>query len=209
MRVGQAYIVSMKTVQILSLTKNEIIIKKPRKNRGILFLSCILILILSIGILSLDSLSNITTEMTYVYNPVNSLYNDTGELTFTSGIAIEKELLDFIIPIKAKNIEIDVTGSIVFEIGESIMVKSPEAGVVSEIGFSNDGVKYIKIKHGIEMSTVISNLDIIGVVEGEVVKKGGDIATAKEGESITMQIFENNVPLTNLKINQSKIIWKD
>lgn len=147
--------------------------------------------------------------MTYVYNPVNSLYNDTGELTFTSGVAIEKELLDFIIPIKAKNIDIDVTGSIVFEIGESIMVKSPEAGVVSEIGFSNDGVKYIKIKHGIEMSTVISNLDIIGVVEGEVVKKGGDIATAKEGESITMQIFENNVPLTNLKINQSKIIWKD
>ena len=33
--------------------------------------------------------------------------------------------------------------------------------------------------------------------------------TAKEKDIVTMQILENNIPLTNIKVNQSKIIWKD
>jgi len=148
--------------------------------------------------------------MVYVYNPVNSLYNDTINVIFTSSaMTLEKDSLDFIIPIKGSLIDIDSDGTISFAVDKSIMVMSPESGVVDEISISNDGIKYIKIRHTLEMYTIIQNLDIVGVSVGEAVKKGQDIAIAKEGSIVKMQILENNIPLIQLKINQSKIVWKD
>jgi len=148
--------------------------------------------------------------MVYVYNPVNSLYNDTSNVIFTSSaMTLEKDSLDFIIPIKGSLIDIDSDGTISFAVDKSIMVMSPESGVVDEISISNDGIKYIKIRHTLEMYTIIQNLDIVGVSVGEAVKKGQDIAIAKEGSIVKMQILENNIPLIQLKINQSKIVWKD
>ena len=206
--IGQAYINNMSNVQILKITKTEIIIKKPRRPRR-LMLSSIICIVLLTALLSMEGLSSIASGMVHIYSPVNSLYSDTGDIVFTNGVVIEKEMLDFIIPIKGGKVEVDASGNILFYIESSIMVKSPEAGVVDDIGFSNDGKKYIKIRHTIEMYTIISNVDIIGVSRGEVVKKGTDIATAKENEIVTMQILENNIPLSNIKVNQSKIIWKD
>lgn len=198
----------MSNVQILKITKTEIIIKKPRKPRRVMLPVIISIVILT-AVLSMEGLSSLASGMAYIYNPVSSLYNDTGDIVFTNSVVVEKEMLDFIIPIKGGKVEVDASGNISFYVENSIMVKSPEAGVIDDIGFSNDGKKYIKIRHTIEMYSIISNVDIIGVSQGEVVKKGTDIATARENEIVSMQILENNMPLSNIKVNQSKIIWKD
>jgi DNA-binding protein len=93
-------------------------------------------------------------------------------------------------------------------VNNSIMVKSSESGVVEEVGVSLNGVKYIKIKHCLDVQSVIENVDIIGVQEGEIVKKGQDIATAVEGQKIVMKLYVQDVKLTNIELNQSKIVWE-
>lgn len=198
----------MKTVEILSIKKNEILIRKPQRVRfGVLMVS-IAIIIFTLAIFSHEGLNDITSSMVYVYNPVNSLYSDNSGVVFTSGLVLEKESLDFVIPIKSSQIEIDDFGTLSFEVGASIMVMSPESGVVDEVGFSLDGKKYIKIRHSVEVYSIIQNVDMIGVSVGQVIKRGEDIATSKEGSVLTMQILSNNTPISGLKINQSKIVWK-
>ena len=85
----------MSNVQILKITKMEITVKKSRKSMKFMISSIISIVILTIA-LSFEGLSSITSGMVHIYNPVNSLYNDTGDVVFTSGSIIEKEMLDFI-----------------------------------------------------------------------------------------------------------------
>lgn len=206
---GQAYKLSMKTVEILSVKKNEIIIKRPVKVKNTMLVISIAIIMLTMAIFSHESMNDIASSMVYVYNPVNSLYSDNSGVVFTSGLASEKDYLDFNIPIKSTSIQIDEKGTISLLVGPSIIVKASEAGVVDEVGFSNDGYKYIKIRHTTEVYSIISNLSIVGVGVGQVVKRGEDIAVAKEGEYVYMQILLNGLQVSNLKLNQSKIIWKD
>ncbi len=199
----------MKTVEILSVKKNEIIIKRPVRVKSPMLIVSIAIIILTMAVFSHESMNDITSSMVYVYNPVNSLYSDTSGVVFTSGLVSEKDYLDFNIPIKSTNVQIDEMGTISLLVGQSIIVKSSEAGVVDEVGFSNDGYKYIKIRHTTEVYSIISNLSVVGVGVGQVVKRGEDIAVAKEGECVYMQILLNGLQVSNLKINQSKIVWKD
>ena len=93
-------------------------------------------------------------------------------------------------------------------VNNSIMVKATEGGVVEEVGTTLDGVKYIKLKHALDVHSVVENLDIVGVAEGDIIKKGQDIATAKVGESIVLKLYLGDSQITNIKINQSKIIWE-
>lgn len=199
----------MKTVEILSVKKNEILIRKPQRLRFGLLIVSIAIIISTLAIFSHEGLKDISSSMVYVYNPVNSLYNDNSGVVFTSGLVLEKESLDFIIPIKSSHIDIDEFGTLSLEVGNSIMVMSPESGVVDEVGFSLDGEKYIKIRHSVEMYSIIQNVDMVGVSVGQVIKRGEDIATSKEGETVYMQILQNGTPISGLKINQSKIVWKN
>lgn len=199
----------MKTVEILSIKKNEIIIKKPAKVKSPMLIVSIMIIMLTMAIFSHESMNSIASSMVYVYNPVNSLYSDNSGVVFTGGLVLEKDYLDFNIPIKSSSIQIDEGGTVSLLVGTSIIVKSSEAGVVDEVGFSNDGYKYIKIRHTTEVYSIISNLSIVGVSEGQVVKRGEDIAVAKEGEYVYMQILLNGLQVSNLKLNQSKIVWKD
>lgn len=198
----------MKKAEILSIKKNEIVIKNPKRARVTMLVLSLITIVFTIAIFSHEGMRDFTSSMVYVYNPVNSLYSDNSGVVFTSGLVLEKEALDFIIPIKGSSVSVDSTGTITFEVGGAIMVMSPESGVVDEVGFSLDGKKYIKIRHSVEVYSVIQNVDMVGVSAGQVVKRGEDIATSKEGENVTMQLLLNGTPISGLKINQSKIIWK-
>lgn len=206
---GQAYIISMKRVELLSITKNEMVIRRPKKYSLALVIVPLLIIIATIVMFSSESMSTIAKGMAYVYNPVNSLYNDNSGVVFTSGVLAEKEMQDFVIPIKGGETSIDDNGDIHFKVVNSIMVMSPESGVVDSVGLSNDGIKYIKIRHSLNIYSFIENVDIVGVSAGQIVKRGEDIAIAKEGTVVTMRLLDGDTPLSGLKINQSKIVWKD
>ena len=147
--------------------------------------------------------------MVYVYNPISSLYSDSGNLIFTSGELFNKESVDLTLPIVSSDIEVDSTGSIHIGVVNSIMVKAPDAGVVEKVGMSLDGIKYIKINHSQSISTLIENVNIIGVESGVIVKKGQDIATACEGERIVLKVFYNGFQISNIKLNQSKVVWEN
>ena len=146
-------------------------------------------------------------SMSKIYNPVNSLYSDNSDIVFTNG-TLSGENLSFFVPVVG-NYEIIGDGTVVFTIKNSIMVKSSESGIVKEIGISNNGVKYIKIKHSENIWSLIENLDIVGVTENQVVKRGQDIATARVGESVRFLLFKNNNQISNIKIENTKIVWKD
>ena len=98
--------------------------------------------------------------------------------------------------------------SIEFVCTNSIMIMAIESGVVREVGQTLDGVKYIKIQHSAEVESVIENVDIVGVVEGNIVKRGQDIATARLGEIITLKIFDKGSQVDTLRVNQSRVLWK-
>ena len=154
-----------------------------------------------------DSLQSLMARVSYVYNPVNSLYNDNSSAIFTSGTLLEKEGLNLIIPIKTTSYNVEESGEIAFDVVNSIMVMACEDGVVEDIGVTLDGIKYIKIKHTISISSIIENVDIVGVAKGDVVSKGQDIATAMQGAKVRLKFYENETLVSGFKINQSKIIW--
>lgn len=199
-----------KTVEIINLKRNKIEQKVGVKKQGVIVPISLAFIVITLLCFSFGGslLGDIGNDVAYVFNPVNSLYNDNSELVFTSGTLAEKNKLDFILPIKSEKINC-LGNSIDFECTNSIMVMAIESGVVREIGVTLDGVKYIKIQHSAEMDSVIENVDIIGVSIGNIVKRGQDIATVQVGEVITLKIFDKGSQVGNLRINQSRVLWKD
>lgn len=195
-----------KKVVVLSLTRNEIVIKCHKKKFNIsnvgMYVSAVVIFcvmsIVSLGVINKDS-------VTQVFNPVNSLYNDNSDVIFTNGTIANN---DFSLPILGSVIE-NNDDEICFVVAKSIMVMAPSGGVVSECGQTLNGIKYIKIKHSNNIYSVIENVDIIGVEVSDIVKKGTDIATAKVGDIVVLKFFENDIQVSGLTITQSKISWQN
>lgn len=193
---------------ILSIKQNLICQQKTKKRSGVVFISSFIIVIFLLC-MSIESVSfgEFAHSVCYIYNPVNSLYGDNSAIVFAN-TNLPANNTDFTIPIVSNKYEVLVNGDVVFEVVNSIMVKSIEDGIVEECGISNDGIKYIKIRHTIDVYSIIENVDIIGVNVYDKVKQGQEIATAKLGQNIKLQIFVKDEKLQNLQIHQSKIIWK-
>ena len=200
----------MEKAEIIRITKKEIKCVKTRNKKKYLISSLFaisIVLIISFSF-SGESLKSMLSKVNYVYNPVNSLYNDNSSAIFTSGVLVDKESLNFIIPIKSSAYHKNDNGEIVFDVINSIMVMACEDGVVEDVGFTLNGNKFIKIRHTLNVYSVIENVDIAGVFEGDIVKKGQDIATSQQGKQVMFRLYDNEIMVSNLKINQSKIIWE-
>ena len=197
-------------VQILSVKRNQIIRKVKRKHLRMVTRLCLVAVISFVTFFSVGGVgvSQLCNSMCYIYNPVNSLYSDNSNIIFTNVNAINKEILDFVVPITGAESHITARGDIEFTITNSIMVKTIEGGVVEEVGTTIDGVKYIKILHSLDVYSLIENVDILGVSKGEIVKKGQDIATAKVGHVVVLKLFDGNTQINNLVIKHSKILWE-
>lgn len=195
-------------VEILSLKENKIIIKKNNKTKKFLLPISLSVIVLFVTFFSIGgtSIIGMRNYLSYVFDPVNSLYSDNSTIIFTSLSGNNKENLNFTLPIISGNVNVNTSGDIILEVTNSIMVKSIEGGIIEDVGMSNDGVKYIKILHSLSISSMIENVDMVGVKIGDNVKKGQDIATAKLGNIVTLRLYENDIQMSNIKINQSKII---
>ncbi len=197
-------------VKILSVSKNEIIIKQRKtKKNYLVFLCAFVCLFVACFVINNDLLSQLRESMIRVYNPVSSLYNDNSETIFTSGSIYDKDSANVTLPVKSAKYEILSDGTIEFTIGNSIIIMACDGGKIEKIGKTLDGCKYIEILHKSGLTSVISNIEIVGVGEGDIVKSGQDIATAKIGSKVQLSLFLNNVQITNLKISKSKIIWEN
>lgn len=198
----------MSKATILSIKQNLILSKK--RNKNILLPLCSFVVVAIMLCLSIENITvqQVANSMCYVYNPVNSLYSDNSSIIFASTGVLAKENLDFSVPIISTKSYIESNGDLIFEVTNSIMIKSVESGVVEEVGVTLDGVKFIKISHTTDIYSLIENVDIVGVSEGDIIKKGQDISTAKLGEKITLKFFDKDSQINNMKINQSKILWE-
>lgn len=200
----------MRKVKILSIKKNVINIKVRSTKLSMLVPLCMATTIMFMLLFSLGdgNIKQVGSNMAYIYSPVNSLYNDNSGIAFASAM-LDRESVDFVLPMSGTMAEIGDNGDIYLWVNNSIMVKSCESGVVDDIGVSLDGIKYIKIRHCLDMYSIVENVNIVGVAEGDIVKKGQDIATAVEGERITLKLYSQDKQISNIKINQSKILWEN
>lgn len=197
-------------VKILSVSKNEIIIKQRKTKKNFLvFLVAFVCLFVACFVINNDLFSQLRENMIRVYNPVSSLYNDNSETIFTSSSIYDKDSASVTLPVKNAKYEILSDGIIEFTIGNSIIIMACDGGKIEKIGKTLDGCKYIEILHKSGLTSVISNIEIVGVGEGDIVKSGQDIATAKIGSKVHMSLFLNNIQIRNLKISKSKIIWEN
>ncbi len=194
--------------KILSIKQNIIVNKKKKTAKGGLtaFSSFVIVAILLVMSIESFGVSEIASTMSYVYNPVNSLYSDNSSLVFASGNAMKK--WDFRVPVVTSKREVMSTGEVIFEVTNSIMVLATEEGSIENTGVTNDGVKFIQIMHTLDLVTRIENVDIIGVSVGDKVKRGQEIATAKLGDKVTMRIFDCGTLPKKINIEQSKITWE-
>lgn len=201
----------MSKVQVLSIKQNKIICKVKSKNYKLLLSFCVSLIISFVVLFSFggSDLQTVGSRMGYVFDPVNSLYSDNGSVIFTStGFYVAKDKLDFVIPIVCASIQVDENGTISAVADKSIMVKAVESGVVEDVGVSLNGIKYIKIRHSLDVCSELQNVDIVGVKIGDNVKRGSDIATIKQGSVLSLKLYDCEKQIKNLKILESKIVWE-
>ena len=55
----------------------------------------------------------------------------------------------------------------------------------------------------------IENIGILGVVLGEVVAKGKDIATATVGEVVRFSVYVDGIKQTNITLDKNQILWEN
>ncbi len=204
----------MKKIIISTLTKKQIkhvYLNKQNKKNYVISLAMCFVLILSVLTLkNTTELSGYVQTCTSVYNPINPLFNESGGIVFASSKFnnVSKTNLKFITPIKCGVFEI-IEGDVCFTIDSSIMVVAPEDGIIKEIGYLPNGEKYIEIMHAKNVTTKIENIYITGVVSGQVVAKGKDIATVKLGDVVRFSIYENDVKQTNIMLNKNQVEWEN
>jgi len=201
-------------IKVCSLTKKSIqhlYVKKINKHNFVTFGIMLLIVMLSVlGIKYIDVFNGYDQLCTEIYNPIDALFNDNGGIVFTSKMLnnINKNNLKFVTPIKCSDISI-VDDTINYVIDNSIMIIAPEDGIIKSIGYLPNGEKYIEIAHSKNIVSRLENIYITGVVTGQVVAKGKDIATARMDSVVRFSIYEDGTKISNLKLNKNVITWEN
>lgn len=187
----------MKKLNIVALYKHNIVYKNVRKNNIKMFavsIACMLVGIISLMILNINNSGTVMTV-----NPINELYRDVQVATFVNG-----ENVNFILPVKSDKVE-NLNSSIKINVGDSIMVIAPANGEIMEVGEGQN--KYIKIKHSNNLYSVVGGVNICGVKQGQLVKQGKEIATAKSGSCVEISLYENGKQVSGLYVYKSYIKW--
>lgn len=201
-------------IKVCSLTKKSIqhlYVKKINKHNFVTFGIMLLMVMLSVlGIKYIDVFNGYDQLCTEIYNPIDALFNDNGGIVFTSKMLnnINKNNLKFVTPIKCSDISI-VDDTINYVIDNSIMIIAPEDGIIKSIGYLPNGEKYIEIAHSKNIVSRLENIYITGVVTGQVVAKGKDIATARMDSVVRFSIYEDGTKISNLKLNKNVITWEN
>lgn len=201
-------------IKVCSLTKKSIqhlYVKKINKHNFVTFGIMLLMVMLSVlGIKYIDVFNGYDQLCTEIYNPIDALFNDNGGIVFTSKMLnnINKNNLKFVTPIKCSDISI-VDDTINYVIDNSIMIIAPEDGIIKSIGYLPNGEKYIEIAHSKNIVSRLENIYITGVVTGQVVAKGKDIATACMDSVVRFSIYEDGIKISNLKLNKNVITWEN
>lgn len=203
----------MKKVQIIGMYKNNIIYKNYKnKLKQKTLVSSVVFCLLIFSTCYFKLVGGVGANAWYdsvqsVYSPTTQLYSDEGNVVFTNNESVLSHSGSFDLPMIDGEIKIE-DGKIVVVPNANIIISTPCPGVVEQVGISNDGKKYIKIKHTTKIYSVVENVDMVCVNEKDIVKRGDKIATANSDKIITISIYKNKKLIENLKIENNKIVWE-
>ncbi len=204
----------MKKVEICTITQNKYVMKSGKKIRKIGILQSMVMLFLIVNAVAITMIVDMSTQNNFcdtvvaTATPFNPLYKDDSTTIFTDGLLQSlKPSSELKITLPVHSTQASVQGDTVSMIVDtSIMVHSPEDGVIEKIEDIN-GKKTITIRHAKNVSTVISNVDVCGVVQGQKVAKGKDIGTAKMDDTITMSVLVDGQTKT-LTLDKNVVKWE-
>ena len=187
----------MTNLKVTNLIQNNYIYRYKKttryKNKNLVITMVMFILCISVvyGLkISTSYADDIISTISYIQNPIDSLYSDIGDIVFTSAgekIILKKDL-DFVSPIIYGNCSA-LDNCIEFDVASPVIC-SMEKGVVSDIYIIGNNVKCVKIKHNRNVYSVIENVDVLGVNIGAIVEKGQKLGTANIGEKLRAYIEE-------------------
>lgn len=202
---------SYRKVEVLTLSRNEIVYKNIRFNKVKQVLVMLLALLLPLTGVFFSKYGVDEDVYSYIANLSNPIYSpfvDNSGVSFVDSVGYEFEdkVLEFELPLASSELEVK-SDCINIKVKESVFVAATESGIVSEVGETVDGIKFIKILHSKDIESVIENIDISGVVVATVVKKGDKLASAKVGELVVFKIFEKGNAVNNLALTNNVITW--
>ena len=146
------------------------------------------------------------STISYIQNPIDSLYSDMGDIIFTSSgdkVILDSTSSEYVAPVVYSKYDIKDNG-IEFTVFGPI-VSAVEKGVVSDIFVVGNNIKCIKIKHGRNVYSVLENVDIVGVNIGAIVDKGQKIGTAKIDSILKLSIEKNG---SQMKLSiKDNLVW--
>jgi len=198
-----------KSCEILSLKKREIAYKNIKHKKYRTFGLFALIIISTCVVLGSIKYNNADylQDVTAIINPQYSIYDEYGGVIFTNAeIYFVKESPNFTLPVIPKSIE-NNNGSLLFAV-ENYTLFAPEDGIVLSIFLNDKNERCLKILHSENCTSIISNINILGVGVGEAIKKGQKIGTVKPEQSIKFSVFCNDI-LQNTTYENNKIVWKN
>jgi len=201
------------SVEVISIKKNTIehrVLKSKWKVKTYSFVLLLLIPVLAFACLRLFGEANyndMTNSICASLNPIYTPYVQTGEIVFTWNYQFDEFPVDFEMPIHSSDIKLDEGGTVTAKVKESIMVKSIADGVVDKVE-NIDGENIVTIVYYDNFKVEYINLDIVGVIEGNVVEKGKEIGTAKLNDEVRFKAYLNNEQIKNFKIENNKIVWQ-
>lgn len=202
----------MKKLQIVCMYQNNIIFKNQKnklKQKTIISSIIFCVLIFSCCYFKIVGGSSANTwydSVQSVYNPTSQLYSNESEVVFTNNANLLVSSGSFNLPVVSGEITVSENKIYIVPNG-SIVVETPCPGVVEETGVTNDGKKYIKIKHTAKIYSIIENVETVAVSKGQILKRGDKIATASENKTIVVSVYKNKKLIENLRVEDNKIVW--
>ena len=165
-------------------------------------MSLLMFLVLGIGIID-GEYKDILSQVMY---PITSLYSDQNDLQFTwsDSVLVEGELA-FQMPMLSSDIKV-VDGNLIIKSETNAIVKSIEAGVVLEVSSDLYEVRYVKVQHTSSIFSIIENIDIVSVKEGDTVTKNTILGTSKINENVIVSIYENLQKIKSITPNKNMIL---
>lgn len=102
-----------------------------------------------------------------------------------------------------------IEGKIVFKNLQNNVVKSAGEGIVKTVGFLDNGLKFVEVRHSGEITTRYENLKIVGVGTNFLVKNIHVLGTGNGEENIVFYVLKGNKILTNYEIENGEIKWQN
>ena len=100
-------------------------------------------------------------------------------------------------------------GKIYFKISSSLCVKSAGEGIVKSVGYLENGLKFVEIKHSGNVVTRYENLKIVGVGTNFLVKDIHIIGIGEEEVDIIFCILKNGQVVNDYQIENGEIKWQN